>query len=213
MIKGVIFDLDGVLVSTDIIHYECWKYITDKNGIHFDENVNSSIKGMSRMGCLDYILKYNNIDLSIEEKEKLCDEKNNKYIERLNKMSSKDVSHDLLKILDYLKHNGYKLAVASPSKNCKLILEKLGLIKYFEVICDGYSVERFKPDPEVFLKAQSLLGLNIDECIIVEDALNGIDAAYSGGFKSIGIKDASFYNKTTFKIKSLIEIIDIVKNI
>lgn len=212
MIKGIIFDLDGVLISTDVLHFQCWKMIADKLGIYYDEKVNSGMKGLSRAGSLDYILSYNHLSLDDNVKEELLFEKNEKYKEMLKTLTKDDVSPDLRLTLGYLKNHGYKLAVGSSSKNTKLILKQIEIIDYFDAICDGNDVTKYKPDPEVFLKAAQMLKLKPSECYVVEDATNGIDAATSGGFKSIGVKDASFYFKTTFKINNIKEIIDIVKN-
>lgn len=209
MIKGIIFDLDGVLLSTDEYHYLAWKALTDKLNIPFNKDISDELRGLSRMDSLNAILSYSNKHYSEEEKEQMAEYKNDIYKTYLENMSPERVSNNVRTTLEELKKRGYKLAVGSSSKNTKLILEKTDLRKYFDAVSDGTNITRAKPDPEVFLLAAKYLHLSPSECVIVEDAISGINAGINGKFKTIGINYASKYDKTDYPINSFEEILDL----
>ena len=211
MVKAVIFDLDGVLVHTDELHYQAWKKIADELSIPFDHEVNNRLRGVSRMESLDIILSYSNKTFSLTEREMLAEEKNEEYKRLLGSISPKDLVDGALELLKYLKDKGIRVAIGSSSKNTKYILKRLGIIDEFDAISDGNNISKSKPDPEVFIKAASYLYLKVEDCMVVEDARSGIDAAYAGGFKSFGIGDASKYEKTNYPIKKLLDITKVIK--
>ena len=202
MVKGVIFDLDGVLLFTDKYHYLAWKALADKLNIPFDEKVNNRLRGVSRMDSLNIILSYSDQTFSEAEKEVMAEEKNELYREYLQKMTPLDVLDDTRAVLEKLRECGLKLAIGSSSKNTPLILEKADMAKYFHAVSDGNNITRSKPDPEVFLKAAEYLNLQPCECIVVEDAEAGIDAGNAGGFVTVGIGCAEQYKKTKHPIKN-----------
>lgn len=210
MLKGVIFDLDGVLLFTDKYHYLAWKALADKLNIPFDEKVNNRLRGVSRMDSLNIILSYSDQTFSEAEKEVMAEEKNELYREYLQKMTPLDVSDDTRAVLEKLRECGLKLAIGSSSKNTPLILGKTDMAKYFHAVSDGNNITRSKPDPEVFLKAAEYLNLQPCECIVVEDAEAGIDAGNAGGFVTVGIGYAEQYKKTKYPIKSLAELLKLV---
>lgn len=210
MLKGVIFDLDGVLLFTDKYHYLAWKALADKLNIPFDEKVNNRLRGVSRMDSLNIILSYSDQTFSEAEKEVMAEEKNELYREYLQKMTPLDVSDDTRAVLEKLRECGLKLAIGSSSKNTPLILEKTDMAKYFHAVSDGNNITRSKPDPEVFLKAAEYLNLQPCECIVVEDSEAGIDAGNAGGFVTVGIGCAEQYKKTEHPIKSLAELLKLV---
>lgn len=193
--KGFIFDLDGVLVFTDHFHYLAWKQIADKLDIPFDESVNNRLRGVSRMDSLEIILEKYKGTLTQEEKIALAEEKNEVYRQFLCSMTREDVSEEVCSTLQTLHDKGYLIALGSSSKNAKFILDKTELTPYFDAISDGTNITKSKPDPEVFLKAAQYLGLPPQQCIVVEDAYSGIDAAKAGGMKAVGIGDAASYKK------------------
>lgn len=209
--KAVIFDLDGVICSTDEYHYLAWKALADKEGIYFDKVINNQLRGVSRMASLEIILKNSNKKYSDEEKEELANYKNEVYKKFLVKMTPNDLSSDVLYTLKTLKERGFKIAIGSSSKNTKTILKQLGIIDMFDAISDGTNITKSKPDPEVFIKAAQMLNLPVNECYIVEDACSGIDAAKAGNFLSFGIGDAAQYDKTDYKIQQLSDLLKIVK--
>lgn len=184
-IKAVIFDLDGVIIHTDIYHFKAWKRITDKLGLPFDETVNDRLRGVSRMDSLDIILENAGAELALPEKEKLSTEKNGYYKEYLSELTPEQLSPEVLETLKLLRERGYKLAIGSSSRNAGMILEKLELMPYFDAVSDGNNITRSKPDPEVFLKAAEYLNVEPRCCVIVEDAEAGIIAGQNAGMKTI----------------------------
>ena len=206
MKQGIIFDLDGVLLSTDEMHYAAWKSVADELGIPFDRTVNNRLRGVSRMESLEIILERSTRSFSGEEKAELAERKNNRYRELLQSLTPDAVVPEVRQTLSVLKSRGMKLAVGSSSKNTKLILELTDLAHFFDAVSDGTNITRSKPDPEVFLKAAEFIGLAPADCAVVEDATAGIDAAIAGGFTSIGIGDAAAYEKTEIPIRSLSEL-------
>lgn len=198
--KAVIFDLDGVICFTDKYHYQAWKALADRLGIYFDEQINNRLRGVSRMASLDIILERAEKSYSPEEKDAFAAEKNATYVELLQQMSPLDLSDEVKETLNALRAGGYKLAIGSSSKNTKLILSRLGLGDFFDAISDGTNITHSKPDPEVFLMAAEMLSLPPEDCLVVEDAKAGIQAAHAGGFRSAGIGEAAEHPDCTYPI-------------
>ena len=210
-IKGLIFDLDGVLVFTDKFHYQAWKTMADELGVYFDETINHRLRGVSRMDTLEIILeRYEGPDLSLREKEKLAEKKNEIYRTLLESMTPDDVTKEVRDTLTKLREKGYKLAIGSSSKNAKFILEKVELKDAFDAISDGNNITKSKPDPEVFLKAAEYLGLPPKACMVVEDAEAGIEAAKKGGMYAAGIGEAAKSINADESLKTFSELVDIV---
>lgn len=210
MIKGVIFDLDGVICFTDEYHYLAWKSVADEENIYFDRTINNRLRGVSRMESLDIILEKASKTYTAEEKVALATRKNDIYKTYLEKMSKANRSDDVIILLEDLKKEGFKLAIGSSSKNTKMILKQLEITDYFDAISDGTNITNSKPDPEVFLKAADMLGLRPNECAVVEDAYSGILAANRGGFTSIGIGDARNDETADYRIDNILEVEKIV---
>ena len=160
MIDTIIFDLDGVICSTDHYHYLAWKKLSDELHISFDEKDNEKLRGVSRMESLDIILEKSSQTYSQVEKEEFANKKNTLYQQYLKQMTPSDLSVEVKETLDQLRNKGYRLAIGSSSKNTKLILKQLGLENYFDAICDGTMIQYSKPHPEVFMKAADLLEKN-----------------------------------------------------
>ena len=194
--KGFIFDLDGVIVSTDGLHYLAWKKMADKEGIYFDEEINNRLRGVSRMASLEIVLERASRAYSEEEKVALATYKNDVYRELLKSLTPEDILPGVTAVLNGLRSRGYKLAIGSSSKNAKFILKQLGLEGYFDAISDGTNITRSKPDPQVFQMAAQFLNLRPEECLVVEDAVAGIDAAKDGGFAAAGLGEAAEYGRT-----------------
>lgn len=199
--QGIIFDLDGVLISTDSFHYRAWKSIADSLNIPFDERQNNLLRGVSRMESLEIILGLGKISLSSEEKIELTEEKNNIYREMLAGLSPGFLKPEVTKTLSDIKGMGIKTAIGSSSKNAKYILEKTGLIGCFDAIADGNGITKTKPDPEVFINAAAMLHLTPSEILVVEDALAGIEAAIKGGFDAAAIGDAHYTKYTVYHLE------------
>lgn len=207
--KAVIFDLDGVICFTDKYHYLAWKKMADGMGIYFDETINNRLRGVSRMESLEIILERYDKELSQEEKQALAEEKNKTYVELLGQMTEKDLSLEVKETLDSLRESGLKLAIGSSSKNAKFILERLGLKDYFDAVSDGTNISKSKPDPEVFIKAAEFLHMAPVDCLVVEDAKAGVEAAKAGGFDSAGLGEAAESEAVTHAMGSFSDLIGI----
>lgn len=208
--KGIIFDLDGVICHTDQYHYQAWKEIADELGVDFDEKMNNRLRGVSRMESLEIILENCNQKFTLEEKEQLADKKNTIYKKLLKQMSPKDVEGNVLTTLNELRRKGILLAIGSSSKNAEFILRQIGLLAFFDKISDGNNITHSKPDPEVFLKAAIYMKLRPEECLVVEDARSGIDAALAGGFDCAGLGDAAGYSRTTYPLKDFSQSLELI---
>ena len=187
MVKGLIFDLDGVIVSTEQNHFFAWKKIADKFQIPFDEKANEELKGLSRKDSLLKLLALENLSLEKTHFDELLILKNKHYLNSLKNLSRKDLLPGVIELLNTAKEKGVSMAVGSSSKNASFIIDKLGLRDYFVVIVDGNAVKNPKPHPEVFLNASKGMSLNTNECLVFEDASSGIRAAKAGGFKVIAV--------------------------
>lgn len=209
--EGVIFDLDGVICFTDHYHYLAWKALADSLGIDFDEKKNDRLRGVSRMESLEIVLEgYNGPALSQAEKVALAEKKNGLYRQSLQTMTPKDLSDEVRETLNALRARGVKLAIGSSSKNTPLILERIGLAGFFDAVSDGNNIQRSKPDPQVFTMAAEMLGLEPGNCLVVEDALAGLQAAAAGGFDSAGLGPAAESGKATYSLKSFSGLLEVV---
>ena len=206
---AVIFDLDGVICSTDEYHYLAWKELADSLALPFDRQYNNRLRGVSRLESLNLILDLGERQYSDEEKQAMAQKKNDTYRRLLAKMSPADVSDDVLSTLNELKKK-YPLAIGSSSRNTKFILSRIGLADFFDAVIDGNDISASKPDPEVFLKAADALSQQPSSCLVVEDAAAGIEAAGKGGFDSAGIGDASRLDGATYHIERLSDLLDIL---
>lgn len=188
MIKGIIFDLDGVLVSTDELHFKAWKKLADELGIlSFIKEDNKKQKGVSRMESLEVVLSKGNKEYTTVEKEELAERKNNYYVEMLKELNNQAVLPGVIETLIKLKKLGILIGIGSVSKNTPLILEKTELTGYIDQISCGLDITKSKPDPEVFLVAANKLNLKNENCLVVEDSAAGIVAAKAANMKSLGV--------------------------
>ena len=204
MIKAVIFDLDGVLVTTDELHFTAWKALADKLGINdFTKADNVRQRGVSRMASLEVVLEKTDRAFSEEEKLTLAEEKNEIYVRSLSSLSEADVLSGANEFIDYLKSKGIKTAVGSASKNTPLILEKTKLANKFDAVSCGLDTTKSKPDPEVFLIAAKKLGVAPCDCVVVEDSDAGIEASKTGGMYAIAVGAAEYNPKADVAIKDL----------
>ena len=211
--KGTIFDLDGVICHTDVFHYEAWKSLADNMGIYFDEHINNRLRGVSRMESLEIILeRYDGEPLSEDEKTDIANEKNDKYKSLLMQMDESYLPDAVKNTLDTLRNKNIKMAIGSSSKNAGLILERIGLGDYFDAISDGNNIQHSKPHPQVFLLAAEYISLQPSECLVIEDARAGIEAAIAGGFDSVGMGDAADDEQATYRISQFEELLTIVLN-
>lgn len=205
-INACLFDLDGVICDTAKFHFLAWKRLANELGFDITPEQNESLKGVSRMESLDRILEWGKCKVSIEEKEALAEKKNEWYLEYIKEMNEEDVLPGVIELLNTLKRLNVKIALGSASKNAKLILELLQLMDYFDAIVDGNMIENGKPDPEVFLKGAAILNVPTNECIVFEDALEGIKAGQAAGCYTVGIGDMKSLKRANLVISSFEDI-------
>ena len=201
--KGIIFDLDGVICSTDEYHYLAWKALATRLGIPFDRERNNLLRGVSRMESLEIIIKKAEVTYTADEKTAFAEEKNALYRQLLSNMSPADLTDEVRKTLHTLRNAGLKLAIGSSSKNTPFILERIGLSGFFDAVADGNGITHSKPHPEVFLKAADMLGLESSACLVVEDAHAGVEAAVAGGFVCAAMGDARDDARAVFHLDAV----------
>lgn len=208
MIKGILFDLDGVLLSTEQLHFRAWKTLADGLGIPFDQAQGDRCRGVSRMDSLEIVLERSSRSYSPEEKLRLAEEKNNHYRAMLEQLTPADLPEETVQVLRTLRARGYRLGLASASKNAPLILEKTGLGKLLDGGADGNSVTRSKPDPEVFLKAAGALDLSPGDCLGVDDAVAGVEAIRAAGMLAAAMGPAARAGLGDWNLETLSQLLE-----
>jgi beta-phosphoglucomutase len=214
--KACIFDLDGVIVDTAKYHFLAWTRLAGKLGITFTEKDNERLKGVSRMDSLDIILEIGNVSLPDSLKLEYARVKNDWYVEYISKMTPEEILPGCLDFVRSLRAAGIKTAIGSASKNTPMILERVGIEKYFDAVSDGNVVNKAKPNPEVFLKAAEMLGVPASECFVFEDAQAGVQAALNAGMLCVGIGSAEVLDQAHFVVPGLeemsIERLELIEN-
>ena len=211
--KSVIFDLDGVIVSTDDLHYRAWKCMTDREGIPFDREINNLLRGVSRAASLEIILRKSQKAYTEQQKTELMQYKNDIYVGLLDGLTNADLLPNVGALLKKLKNAGVKIAIGSSSRNTKKILEKIGLSNAFNAVADGTEIRHSKPNPEVFLKAAEKLHEKPQDCIVVEDATAGIQAAKAGNMTAVAIGDARHSELADYRVGDIMEVAEIVQKL
>ncbi|EAD1399021.1 beta-phosphoglucomutase [Listeria monocytogenes] len=202
-LKGVVFDLDGVITDTAHYHYLAWKKTAESIGIEFDEAFNENLKGVSRIDSLLLILKKDGRenDFTEEQIEALAADKNDFYVSLLKEITPADVLPGIKELIVDLKKQNLKCAIASVSKNARTVLSALEMEQEFDYIVDAAKITKSKPDPEIFVEACRGLGIETSEVVGIEDAQAGIEAINAAGIVSVGVgsglRDADMTVKST----------------
>jgi beta-phosphoglucomutase len=211
--KAVIFDLDGVIVSTDHYHYLGWKQLADEYNLNFNQKINDRLRGISRGESLKIILETNRKSVNEEVFREMTDKKNNYYCRLLKELSPEDILPGVGNLFKELREKSVLMGVGSSSRNTPLILEKIGLVDFFDAVVDGNQITRSKPDPQVFVKCAAKMNILPEACLVLEDAQSGIDAAKAGKMVAVGIgemplnhADAMFKNIKEISFQKLLEI-------
>lgn len=209
-IKAILFDLDGVILTTDHYHFLAWKKIADEIGAPFTKTDNERLRGVSRMESLEIVLeKYEGTPFTDEQKVALATRKNDAYRVYLQKMSPADVSDEVRNTLVELRRRGYRLAIGSSSRNARFILSQTEMTEYFDAIADGTDISRSKPDPEVFVKAAEFVNTDPANCAVVEDAFAGLEAAVGGGMLPVAIGTAVDSPLAECKLTTFADLLDL----
>lgn len=209
--EAIIFDLDGVICSTDEYHYLAWKSIADQLGVPFSRKKNDRLRGVSRMDSLEIVLEDYSGELSPAEKIELAEQKNERYKKYLSNLSASDLSAEVSETLQVLRSRGLKLAIGSSSKNTPFILQQLGMSNFFDAVSDGNNITRSKPDPEVFLKAAAILNIAPQKCLVVEDAVSGAQAGHAGGMEVACVGDASAVKAGDYNLNGFEQLLTVVQ--
>ena len=212
--KAFIFDLDGVIVDTAKFHYLAWKELANDLGFEFTEEQNEHLKGVSRVASLEILLNIGNIQLTNDHKEILLKEKNEQYLGYIAKMGQDEILPGIINLLAYLKEHEIPFSLGSASKNARLILKILDIYDLFDAIVDGNDVSTAKPDPEVFLIAAKKLNKDPHDCIVIEDAQAGVQAANNAEMISIGIGDKKILKEANIVLNNTGELtVDFIKEL
>ena len=192
--QAILFDLDGVLTDTSEYHYQAWKHLADDEGIPFTHEENDAhLRGVGRRKSLGYIIRGR--QYSEDQIQEMMTRKNNYYNDLIKQMTPKELVEGGGALLDEIHKAGIKIATASASKNCRIVLERLNIVHYFDGIADGYSVGNSKPAPDIFVYAAGLVNVPTSACLGVEDAAAGIEAIKAAGMQALAIGPAErFHN-------------------
>jgi beta-phosphoglucomutase len=184
--KAIIFDLDGVLTDTSEYHYRAWKKLADDEGIPFTRKENDThLRGVSRHDSLLYIIRDRHYtDDQIRE---MMDRKNKYYNKFVEDMTPNEVVAGGRELLTEIRRAGLKTAIASASKNCRMVLDLLQIAHYFDGIADGYCIVNGKPAPDIFIFAAGLVNIPTPDCLGIEDATAGVEAIKAAGMHALGI--------------------------
>lgn len=207
-VKAILFDLDGVITDTAEYHYLAWKELANELGIEIDREFNEQLKGVSRIDSLEKILEYGNRaqDFTQEEKEALAAKKNEHYKTMIAKITPDDLLPGVKEFLDEVRQANLKTGIASASKNAFSVIDYLQVGDYFDIIVDAATVEKGKPDPEVFLKGAEQLGVDPSACIGIEDAAAGVTAIKRAGMFAVGIGSETELNEADLVLSSTKEL-------
>ncbi|HAC24683.1 MAG TPA: beta-phosphoglucomutase [Cytophagales bacterium] len=202
MIKALIFDLDGVIVDTAHYHFVAWQRLARELGIDFTEKDNERLKGVSRMRSLEIILEIGNRQMSESEKERLATRKNAWFVEYIQNVKPDEIFPGVKEMIQACKAAGFRVALASSSKNARTVLRNLKVEDLFEGFVDGNMITHSKPNPEIFLKAAAQLGVEPQHCVVFEDAEAGVEAALAAGMKCVGVGSPENVGKANQIVKN-----------
>ena len=202
-LKAVIFDLDGVLCDTSIYHARAWADLVRAQGHEPPADIEERVKGVSRMQSLRIALGENAAEYSEAELAAMAARKNDCYVQAIQGMTGANLFPGVPRLFRALREADIRIVLGSASKNARLVLDRLGITDRFDAIADGHTYSRGKPDPDVFLTAARMVGTEPAECIVIEDAEAGIEAALAGGFTAIGMGNPESLRKAHVLIDSL----------
>ncbi len=200
--QAIIFDLDGVLTDTSEYHYRAWKRLADEEGIPFTREDNDAhLRGISRRESLMYILRGRTV--TEEQIQEMMDRKNRYYVDMIESMTPNDLVPGGRQLLQEIRDAGIKMAIASASKNCRTVLERLNILHVFDGVADGYSVTHPKPAPDLFIYAAGTTAAPTSACLGVEDADAGIEAIKDAGMQALGIGPRERFHRANKVMPSL----------
>ena len=216
MIKAIIFDMDGLMIDSERVTFECYQERLKDMNLTMDEEFYKTLLGKPIKGIYQRFYDVYGNDFPIQN---VIQDVHQLMAERFE-TEGVPVKKGLVELLHYLKDNNYKTIVATSSNRDRVdkILAQAKITEFFDDSICGDEVTKGKPNPEVFLKSCQKLGVNVDEAIVLEDSEAGIQASYDAGIKVICIPDMKYpekqYEEKTFKIlKDLNGVIEYLKNL
>jgi kojibiose phosphorylase len=210
-IRAVIFDLDGVLTDTAELHFAAWKRLADEEGLAFTREDNERLRGVSRRQSLEFLLRGRAV--SEEQAEALMARKNEYYRQMIQRLTPNDLLPGAARLLTELRRAGIRVAIASASRNARDVIERLGIASLVDALTDGDSVTRARPAPDLFLHAAKQLGVPPEQCVVVDDAAAGVQAARAAGMRVVGLGPTARVGSADLVFASLesVHLNDIVK--
>ena len=216
MIKAIIFDMDGLMIDSERVTFECYQERLKDMNLTMDEKFYKTLLGKPIKGIYQRFYDVYGNDFPIEN---VIQDVHQLMAERFE-TEGVPIKTGLKSLLEYLKENNYKTIVATSSNRDRVdtILSQAQITDYFDDSICGDEVTKGKPNPEVFLKSCQKLGVNVDEAIVLEDSEAGIQASYDANIKVICIPDMKYpekqYEEKTFKIlKDLTEVTAYLKSL
>lgn len=201
-LQAVIFDLDGVLTDTAELHYHTWQALADAQGWRFDRDLNERLRGMLRRDSLEIILAANGCSADETQIAAWLDYKNRLFLKQLDEITPADLLPGVLPFLHELRAAGVRIALGSGSQNARSVLQRLGIAALFDAVADGRSMARSKPAPDLFLLAANQLGVAPAECVVIEDASAGVEAAQAAGMPVVGIGPVERLGRADLRLDS-----------
>lgn len=183
--SALIFDMDGVVADTEPAHRRSWQRLADAEGLPFDDAIALALRGLTRERSLDRLLAGRLLSLS--QRADWLARKQRLFLDDLTHMDRNDILPGVDALLAEAQGAGVPCAIASSSRNARVVIERLGLTPCFDVIADGASVAEPKPAPDIFLHAAALLGVSPRHCLVIEDSHAGVAAAKAGGFHVLSV--------------------------
>lgn len=205
-IAAVILDLDGVLTDTARYHFQAWQRLAEDEDIVFTVEDNEHLRGVSRRRSLGLLLREHIHRYSEAQIQEMMERKNDTYRRLLREITGNSFLPGARRLMADIRCHGLKMAIGSASKNTGTVLRRLGIGGAFDAVADGYSTKRAKPAPDLFLHAAAQMDVPPEQCIVVEDARSGVQAALAAGMIAVGIGpvervgDAHFRYDTTADI-------------
>lgn len=201
LIGAFIFDVDGVIADTATMHEAAWRQLAEEHGLPFDEAAADNLRGLSREASLRSIL--GDREVSPETFAEMAEQKNRRYLELLDRLTSEDVLPGVRTLLGDLADMGIKLAVVSMSRNARSVLLRTGIVDAFDIVIDGNDLAGFKSELNRYQRAAKMLRVEPGRCVVVEDSTAGIAAARGAGMRSIGVGDPDRLCAATLVFESL----------
>lgn len=188
MIKACIFDFDGVIVDSEKYHHLAWQWVAEEIGTTISYEEYAPYKSAGRAKVIPYLFAKAGKTLAQGDLEKYSHIREEKIAIAIARLNKNDIMDGVVEFVQLLKSAGIKCAVASASASSHLVAKRFGLYELFDVFVDGEAQLPHKPEPDIFLHAAKLLGVEASQCVVFEDSINGVLGAKNANMKCIGVQ-------------------------